>query len=126
MKKLLTLMCIGLFAVFCAGCISNDAGRDVTETQSTVSTQGKEMPANATENRIPPSGGMNSTPGAVEQGSMPPAFPGNSTDGRFMPPEGMNKTPGSMGPGTIPQGQGPPDRPDMDQTGVPQQGTTGA
>jgi hypothetical protein len=124
MKQILIFVCIGLFAVFCAGCTTNDAGTTGAENQSAVATHGNAMPANATEQHIPPSGEMNETAGST--GSMPPGFQVNSTDGHPpLPPGGMSGTPGEMGSGSMLPGQAPPDRPDMNQTGVTPRGAAG-
>jgi hypothetical protein len=124
MKQVLLLVCIGLFAVITAGCITNDAGKTVAENQSGVAHAGNGMPQDRTGNLTPPSGDMNETAGSM--GPLPPGggFMANSTDGRPIPPDGMNGTPGSMGPGAITPGQAPPDRPYMNQTGIPQPGIT--
>ncbi|MCU0629054.1 MAG: hypothetical protein MUE45_06175 [Methanoregulaceae archaeon] len=100
MKKILLLISIGLLAVFCAGCITEDAGTAVADNQSAVPPQERERLANVTDGQVPPMAFGNGTGGSMEPGSMQPGMPGNSTDVRPMPPEGMNGTPGSMGPGS--------------------------
>jgi hypothetical protein len=125
MKKILLLISIGLLAVFCAGCMTEDAGTAAAENQSAVLPQGRERPANVTDGQVPPIAFGNGTSGSMEPGSMQPGMPGNSTDVRPMPPDGMNGTPGSMGPGSLPSGEASFDRPDMNQTGIPGPGITG-
>jgi len=51
MEKILLLISIGLLTMFCAGCITEDAGKAAAENQSVIHPQGREMPANATEDQ---------------------------------------------------------------------------
>jgi hypothetical protein len=62
MKKGIVLLCIGIFAMLCAGCITDDTGTTVTENPSAVSPQGEGLTGNAAENSILPAWDMNSTP----------------------------------------------------------------
>jgi len=127
MKKILLRISIGLFAMFCAGCITEDAGTAAAENPLALSPQGREMPGYATEDPTPPSEAMNVTPGSIEPGSMPPgpATALNAAGDRAMPPGTTKGTPGSMEPGSMPPREAPQERPDMIQTGIPRLVITG-
>jgi hypothetical protein len=110
MKKIFLIISIGLLAVFCAGCITEDSGTAVAENQSAVPPPGNERLGNVTDGQAPPMEIVNGTSGSMEPGSIQPAMPGNSTDIRPLPPNGMDGTPGSMRPASMLSGEAPSGR----------------
>lgn len=126
MKKILLLISIGLFAMFSAGCITEDAGTAGAKNQSMTPPPAREMPVNDTEGRVPLSEFVNGTRGPIKPGSMPPELQRNSTNIRPMPSENMNGTPVSMRPDSMSSRAAPPDRSDINQAGIPRPEITGS